>query len=111
MTVAMDIVSSVPGVEPNAPALMILDHSFQFFIYKKLEDLLLFEGRDGKPKVPETEPAVPLLDAAHSAPDFWTSNFHYNSVDPVDPSAVDGMPLKPDNPTVSVVSGSPPFLF
>eukprot|EP00571_Detonula_confervacea_P011578 CAMPEP_0172306950 /NCGR_PEP_ID=MMETSP1058-20130122/7910_1 /TAXON_ID=83371 /ORGANISM="Detonula confervacea, Strain CCMP 353" /LENGTH=276 /DNA_ID=CAMNT_0013019001 /DNA_START=21 /DNA_END=851 /DNA_ORIENTATION=+ len=64
------------------PILMILDHSFQFFIYDKSEDLVLFEGRLGAPEIPENEPTEPLLESVHSESDFWSNAFYVNPVDP-----------------------------
>ena len=66
----------------SEPVLMVLDHPFQFFIYDKTQGLVLFEGRLGLPEVPQNEPEVELLDAAHSDEDFWSKAFN---VDPVDP--------------------------
>ena len=58
------------------PVLMILDYPFQFFIYVKDSTVMFFEGRLGKPEVPDqTEPKVPLLDAKHSDSDFWSKTF------------------------------------
>jgi len=74
---------------------MMLNHPFQFFIYDKDEELMLFEGRVSNPGVPEDEPEVELLDALHSDSDFWSSNFY---VDPVDP------PVSEDTTTVSTVT-------
>ncbi|KAL7525277.1 hypothetical protein ACHAXR_000928, partial [Thalassiosira sp. AJA248-18] len=64
------------------PIIMVLDHPFQFFIYDKSEDLVLFEGRLGAPEVPETDPEVALLDAVHSNSDFWSNAFYVNPVEP-----------------------------
>ena len=72
--------SAMPSREE--PILMMLDHPFQFFIYDEEEELMLFEGRLGAPKVSEEEPSTPLLDAKHSDANFWESNF---GCDPVDP--------------------------
>lgn len=69
--------------DPTPPILMRVDHPFQFFIYDEKEELMLFEGRLGLPKVPE-KPSTPLLDAKHSDSDFWQVNF---GADPVDPPA------------------------
>jgi hypothetical protein len=82
VTAIMVGVTSAGPPETNDPVLMILDHPFQFFIYDKTEELVLFEGRVGAPEVPETEPEVPLLDAALSDSDFWSSNFYVNPVEP-----------------------------
>jgi len=68
------------------PILMVLDHPFQFFIYNRDEELMLFEGRLGLPEVPETEPEVPLLDGVHSDSDFWFNTFGVNVVDPTLPA-------------------------
>eukprot|EP01083_Nonionella_stella_P008676 25071_1 len=78
------VAESAPATDLNAPVLMMLDHPFQFFIYDKTEDLVLFEGRVGAPEVPKAEPAVPLLDMVHSDAEFWSSAF--NVPDPVAPS-------------------------
>lgn len=66
-------VTSMPV--PTTPTLMILDHPFQFFIYDKTQDLMLFEGRLGEPEIPEIEPEEALLDALHSADGFWLNAF------------------------------------
>ena len=73
------------GPPPDDPILMVLDHPFQFFIYDKSEQLMLFEGRLGAPEVPEAEPAMALLDAVHSDPGFWSPL----GVDPIEPPAFD----------------------
>ncbi|KAL3772093.1 hypothetical protein ACHAW5_004931 [Stephanodiscus triporus] len=67
---------------PPDPILMVLDHPFQFFIYDKEQELMLFEGRLGSPEIPETEPECPLLDAQHSDADFWSNSFGVNPIDP-----------------------------
>ena len=77
-------VTSMPA--PVDPILMVLDHPFQFFIYDREEDLMLFEGRLGEPEVPEKEQPNPLLDAKHKDSDFWSSNFY---VDPIDAPLTD----------------------
>ncbi len=64
------------------PILMVLDHPFQFFIYNRDEQLMLFEGRLGLPEKLETESEVPLLDAVHSDSGFWSNTFGVNPVDP-----------------------------
>lgn len=69
------------GLPPPDPILMLLDHPFQFFIYDKSQELMLFEGRVGMPEVPDAEPAVALLDAKHSDPDFWLNEFNFNVVE------------------------------
>jgi serpin B len=79
VTAVMVGVTSAPIEDP---ILMVLDHPFQFFIYNRDEQLMLFEGRLGLPKVPETESEVPLLDAVHSDSDFWSNTFGVNPVDP-----------------------------
>ncbi len=78
------ILVSRTSAPTNDPVSMIYNHPFQFFIYDKSEDLVLFEGRVGEPQVPETEPAEPLLDALHSDDDFWSKTFGVNPVDPTD---------------------------
>ncbi len=70
------------------PILMMLDHPFQFFIYDEKEELMLFEGRLGLPKVPEKEPSTPLLGAKHSNSDFWQAHFGVNPVNPPNPDDV-----------------------
>ena len=59
---------------------MVLDHPFQFFIYDKQQDLMLFEGRLGKPEIPDIEPEAALLDAVHSAEGFWLNAFGINPI-------------------------------
>ena len=66
---------------PEDPILMVLDHPFQFFVYDGEEELMLFEGRLGKPEVPEKEPSIPLLSAKHTDVDFWDSNFFVNPIE------------------------------
>ena len=83
------------GPPPEDPVLMILNHPFQFFIYDKDEELMLFEGRVGNPGVPDEEPEVELLDASHSDSDFWSSNFYVNPVE---------RPSSGDTTTVSTVA-------
>jgi len=83
------------GPPPEDPVLMMLNHPFQFFIYDKDEELMLFEGRVSNPGLPEDEPEVQLLDALHSDTNFWSDNFY---VDPVDP------PASADTTTVSTVT-------
>jgi len=46
--------------DPTPPILMRVDHPFQFFIYDEKEELMLFEGRLGLPKVPE-KPSLCLM--------------------------------------------------
>ena len=74
VTAAMAGITSV-GPPPPVPTLMMLDHPFQFFIYDKDEELMLFEGRVGAPEVPEDSPDVALLDAKHSDQEFWMNTF------------------------------------
>ena len=71
-----------PPIFDEEPQLMVCDHPFQFFIYDKSEDLVLFEGRVGAPEVPEVKPEVALLDSMHSDGDFWSNEFY---VDPIVP--------------------------
>jgi len=84
VTAVMVSVTSAGPEEPPPPdpILMILDHPFQFFIYDKEQELMLFEGRLGSPEVPETEPESPLLDAQHTDADFWSNSFGVNPIDP-----------------------------
>jgi hypothetical protein len=78
---AIMMVESSGEINPAEPVLMMLDHPFQFFIYDKSEDLVLFEGRVGTPEVPENDPGVPLLDAMHSESDFWSKTFYVSPTD------------------------------
>lgn len=73
-------VATSVGPPPEDPTLMILDHPFQFFIYDKTEDLVLFEGSVGNPGIPEGKPEIDLLDAVHSESDFWSKNLYVNPV-------------------------------
>ena len=75
---------SAPGLPLEDPLSIMCDHPFQFFVYDKTEDLVLFEGRLGAPAIPGTKPTVPILDLMHSEGDFWSKTFY---VDPVDPTA------------------------
>jgi len=110
--VTMVGVSLTPvGPPPEDPILMMLNHPFQFFIYDKDEELMLFEGQVSNPGVPEEEPEVELLDALHSDSDFWSNNFY---VDPVDPpedtttvSTVTNEVVAPQTKPPSEVSSTP----
>jgi len=82
VTAAMVVPTSIGPTDENAPVLMTLDHPFQFFIYDKKRDLMLFEGRLGEPAIPEREPAMPLLDSKHSDSDFWSNSFGVNPEEP-----------------------------
>jgi serpin B len=84
VTAVMAVATSIGPTEPPPPdpVLMILDHSFQFFIYDKEQGLMLFEGRLGSPEVPDAEPTSPLLDAKHLDADFWANSFGVNPIDP-----------------------------
>eukprot|EP00585_Thalassiosira_rotula_P023287 CAMPEP_0196224908 /NCGR_PEP_ID=MMETSP0912-20130531/49607_1 /TAXON_ID=49265 /ORGANISM="Thalassiosira rotula, Strain GSO102" /LENGTH=541 /DNA_ID=CAMNT_0041504349 /DNA_START=604 /DNA_END=2229 /DNA_ORIENTATION=- len=99
-------VTSVPSDEP---VLVTLDHPFQFFIYDNAQGLALFEGRVGKPEVPEGMPKVPLLDSKRTDDDFWSKVYY--GVTPMPPpafvAAVTGVGggLTETQPTV-VASGS-----
>ncbi|KAL3822074.1 hypothetical protein ACHAXA_000142 [Cyclostephanos tholiformis] len=82
------VMVSLTSMEPDEPPppdpiLMILDHPFQFFVYDKEQELMLFEGRLGLPEVPETEPACPLLNSQHQDANFWSDTFGVNPIDPM----------------------------
>ncbi|KAL7493413.1 hypothetical protein ACHAWT_002441 [Skeletonema menzelii] len=66
------------------PVLMMMDHPFQFFIIDEDEDLVLFEGRLGKPEIPAggESPSSSQLDLVHADEDFWPSSFGVNPVNP-----------------------------
>jgi serine protease inhibitor len=78
--------TSIGPVITDDPVLMVLDHPFQFFIYDKTEDLVLFEGRLGAPELPEGMPEMALTEGKHSDNDFWLNEFGVETV--VDPPAV-----------------------
>mmetsp|Transcript_39882 Transcript_39882/g.85970 ORF Transcript_39882/g.85970 Transcript_39882/m.85970 type:complete len:598 (-) Transcript_39882:165-1958(-) len=102
-------VTSVPSAPTDEPVLVTLDHPFQFFIYDNAQGLALFEGRVGKPEVPEGMPKVPLLDSKRTDDDFWSKVYY--GVTPRPPpafvAAVTGVGggLTETQPTV-VASGS-----
>lgn len=77
--------ASVTSVPTGEPVLVTLDHPFQFFIYDKAQGLALFEGRVGKPEVPEGMPTVPLLDLKRTDDDFWSKVYY--GVSPMPPPA------------------------
>ena len=93
------------GPPPEDPVLMMLNHPFQFFIYDKDEELMLFEGRVSNPGVPEEEPEVELLDALHSDSDFWSNNFYVDPVGP--PSSGDIDVSTVTNEVVALMTESP----
>jgi serpin B len=69
------IVSRTSGfITTERPVEFLADHPFQFFIYDRNEELMIFEGRVGNPGIPEgsTEPS---LKASHTHKDFWSKNF------------------------------------
>ena len=76
---AIMMVESSGEINPAEPVLMILDHPFQFFIYDKSEDLVLFEGRVGNPGIPEGFEA--FLEATHSDSDYWESQWGVSPTD------------------------------
>ena len=101
------------GPPPEDPVLMMLNHPFQFFIYDKDEELMLFEGRVSNPGVPEEEPEVELLDALHSDSDFWSNNFYVDPVGPpssgdIDVSTVTNEVVAPTEPPSEVSSAPAP---
>ena len=90
VTAIMVLESAGPSEDPT---LMVLDHPFQFFIYDKEENLVLFEGRLGAPDVPEG--SVASLQSMHSEDDFWSKNFYVNPVDVVTLKPMYGDPTTP----------------
>jgi hypothetical protein len=87
------IVSRTSGfITTERPVEFLADHPFQFFIYDRNEELMIFEGRVGNPGIPEGS-AEPSLKASHTDKDFWSSNFG------VDVIVFD--PLKDDSITYS----------
>jgi len=78
---------------PKEPVLMTMDHPFQFFIHDKGENLVLFEGRVGGPRISKGSEAP--LSSSHSESDFWLNNFRVNATVPEFPSSADA-----SNPTV-----------
>mmetsp|Transcript_25300 Transcript_25300/g.51682 ORF Transcript_25300/g.51682 Transcript_25300/m.51682 type:complete len:500 (-) Transcript_25300:476-1975(-) len=59
---------------PADPVEFMADHPFQFFVYDRIEDLVLFEGQVGNPGIAD-DALTPKLAAKHSDDDFWTKNF------------------------------------
>mmetsp|Transcript_18545 Transcript_18545/g.29105 ORF Transcript_18545/g.29105 Transcript_18545/m.29105 type:complete len:496 (+) Transcript_18545:144-1631(+) len=76
--------TSFEPVEKTEPVLMMMDHPFQFFIYDEKEDLVLFEGRFGEPKVPDGGQSATssMVESVHADEDFWPSTFGVNPVNP-----------------------------
>lgn len=72
--------------KPKDPILMILDHPFQFWIYDEKEDLVIFEGSVGRPKIPEG--SVAHLNRFHleegngmDRSAFWKKTFNVDAVE------------------------------
>lgn len=76
--------SSPEPMDQPEPVLMMMDHPFQFFVYDEKEDLVLFEGRLGDPKVPDGGESATssMVESIHADEDFWPSTFGVNPVDP-----------------------------
>jgi len=87
------------GVRESAPIdqpiEVLVDHSFQFFIYEENTQLVLFEGRLGNPGLQDDSAQ---LAARHIESDFWTSNFG------VDPITVDVPPPSSTSPAPSTLA-------
>ncbi|KAL7547956.1 hypothetical protein ACHAWF_011246 [Thalassiosira exigua] len=102
-------------IDPNSPYKMVLDHPFQFFIFDKTEEVVLFEGRVGEPGLPAADPTIALMQASREDETFWIDAFDVEPRDaPVDLSdAIDPIPNDVDSipigvPVIIVGTDSPP---
>lgn len=86
--------------KPESPVLFLADHPFQFFIYDSKEDLVLFEGLVGAPSIPDDWPPA-QLQAVHSDPGFWTSNFNEIKSPPFQPTPPSNMTVQPTQPSTT----------
>mmetsp|Transcript_21968 Transcript_21968/g.32448 ORF Transcript_21968/g.32448 Transcript_21968/m.32448 type:complete len:483 (+) Transcript_21968:54-1502(+) len=69
-------ITSIGTPEIDTPLLFLANRPFQFFIYDKKEDVMLFEGFVRNPGLVEDDLKNPSSAAiSHAASDFWKDNF------------------------------------